>query len=215
MPTPNEILAGLTRIVNEAFAISIAWHVVVALSVGALLLGARPSSRAAALALSLPLLSVSAFAWHYANPFNGAVFALVAAVLAWLAIRAPNRTLALRTSWPFIAGSGLIAFAWVYPHFLSDRAPATYLIAAPLGVIPCPTLSLVTGVALLVDGFVSRAWRLMLASTAAFYGLFGMLRLGVWIDLVLLAGAVAVLAQEARQATTAPSSRRRFPGAWS
>lgn len=199
MPTPSEILAGLTRIANEAFAVSVAWHVAVALSAVALLLGARPSSRAAALALSLPLLSVSAFAWRYANPFNGAVFALVAIVLAWLAMRAPSRALALRTPWSVIAGCGLIAFGWVYPHFLVDRAPTTYLVAAPLGVIPCPTLSLVTGAALLVDGLAARAWRWVLASTAAFYGLFGVLRLGVWIDLVLLVGAIAMLVQEARQ----------------
>jgi hypothetical protein len=199
MPESNEILAGLTRIANEEVLISFLWHAVVALSATALLLGARPRSRTAALALILPLVSVSVMAWRYANPFNGAVFAAIAVVLTWLAIRAPTRVLALRAPWSFAIGSTLIAFGWVYPHFLEGRAAATYLMAAPLGTIPCPTLSLVTGAALLVDGLASRAFRFVLGSVATFYALFGALRLGVWIDLVLLAGALALLAQEMRQ----------------
>jgi hypothetical protein len=208
MPDPSEILAGLTQIANEAFAASIAWHAVVAASAALLLLGARPRSRTAALALSLPLLSVSMFAFRYANPFNGAVFTLVAAGLAWLAIRGPRRALALGAPWSFTLGSALIAFAWVYPHFLVDRPPVAYLVAAPLGTIPCPTLSLVTGAALLVDELASRAWRIVLGSTAAFYALFGMLRLGVAIDAVLLVGAIALLAREVLPVTSTCWSRQ-------
>ena len=87
----------------------------------------------------------------------------------------------------------MIAFAWIYPHFLEGLSPGTSLWAAPMGVIPCPTLSLVIGFALLFDGFGSRSWSLILAGVGLFYGLFGAARLGVVLDVVLVGGASALL----------------------
>jgi hypothetical protein len=51
-------------------------------------------------------------------------------------------------------GVSMIAFGWLYPHFLESHPATTYLFAAPTGVIPCPTLSLVIGFALLSGGLV-------------------------------------------------------------
>lgn len=57
--------------------------------------------------------------------------------------------------------------------------------------IPYPTLFLVIGVALLCGG-LGRSWARLLSVAGAFYALFGVLRLGVRIDLALLAGAIAL-----------------------
>jgi hypothetical protein len=62
------------------------------------------------------------------------------------------------------------------------------VVAAPLGLSPCPTLSAVIGLTLMLDLVWSRAWSWMLAAFGAAYGLIGALRLGVAID-VLLFGA--------------------------
>lgn len=70
---------------------------------------------------------------------------------------------------------------------------AVYAYAAPLGLIPCPTLALVTGFALFAGGLVSRTWVVVLGAAGASYALFGALGLGVWIDLALLVGATALL----------------------
>ena len=89
-------------------------------------------------------------------------------------------------------GAGLVVFGWAYPHFL--HAPAwAFLYAAPFGLIPCPTLSVVSGCSLAFAGFRSRAWSVAVGSLCAFYGAFGAFRMGVVIDLVLLAGALALL----------------------
>lgn len=56
--------------------------------------------------------------------------------------------------------------------------------------MPCPTLSIVIGLSLVVGGLDSRAWTLLLGISGLFYGLFGVLRLGVTIDLVLFLGAL-------------------------
>jgi hypothetical protein len=48
------------------------------------------------------------------------------------------------------------------------------------------------GLLLLGDGLHNRVWAWTFAAAGAFYGLFGVIRLGVWMDLVLLGGAAAL-----------------------
>jgi len=59
-------------------------------------------------------------------------------------------------------------------------------------VIPCPTLSAVIGVTLILGLLESRAWSLTVAVMGFAYGAIGIFRLGVRIDVVLLAGAAAL-----------------------
>lgn len=178
-----------------AAEVSIGWHIALAATVAALLVGFRPQRRLAAAALSLPLASVAIVAIAGGNPFNGAVFSVLAAALAALALRAPLGTATLRSDWSAVLGCVLIVFGAVYPHFLEDASWFTYLYAAPLGVIPCPTLSVVIGAALVAGGFGLGAWRVALAAAGCFYAVFGALRLGVFIDAFLLCGAAGLLIQ--------------------
>jgi hypothetical protein len=193
MPSSTEILAGLRQIANEAFAFGVGWHIVV----GTVLIALsfrwwRPSPRLMGELAGLPFASVSAFAWAFDNPFNGVLFALVAVALALAARRAPLAEGRRHRTWAAVLGWLLIAFAWSYPHFLVVRAPLAYLYGAPMGLIPCPTLALVIGFALMGYGPSGRAWSGILASAGLFYALFGVLRLGVMIDLILLVGALGL-----------------------
>lgn len=194
MPTPDAILAGLTVISNAHRAVAIAWHLVLATVVMALLVGWRPRARTAAGLLAVPVASVCAFAWVHDNPFNGTVFLLLTVALAVLATSLPNRPVEIARGPTLLIGVGLLLFGWLYPHFLQARSLLAYLYATPVGLIPCPTLSVTVGLALIVRAFRSRAYAGLLAATAAFYGLFGALRLGVWIDSALVAGATALAA---------------------
>ena len=209
MPGSSEILAGLTQIANEAFAIAVAWHGAVALGFVAIALGWRPQGRTVAWLLSLPLLSVSVLAWVYGNPFNGAVFGVLAVVLAWMAQGTPREPLQLGATWSMALGAALMTFGWTYPHFLIGRSPLAHLYGAPLGTIPCPTLSFAVGAALLSSSLGSRGWRLVLASAGALYALIGVARLGVAIDLMLLLGAIALAVAQLvpRQATKQAQAR--------
>lgn|GEM_PF-949968 len=197
MPAPHEILAGLQRIANEAVAVAIAWHVVFWVVVVVLALGWRPSARTVGVALVFPLASVGAIAWAFGNPFNGTVFVVAALALGAVALRAPASTAAFGAPWARALGAALVAFGLVYPHFLEARSALVYLYAAATGTIPCPTLALVVGVTLASGGLLGNGWRLGIAALAAFYAVFGTLRLGVWVDLVLLAGSVGLFAQHA------------------
>ncbi|HEX2873297.1 MAG TPA: hypothetical protein VHP33_18695 [Polyangiaceae bacterium] len=197
MPAPSEILRSLSNIANGAVPISIAWHAALIVAAAALLFGLRPQKRAAALILSAPLLSVALLAFAFGNPFNGATFSLLAVVLAVLARPALPGAITFRSDWSAYLGALLIGFGVVYPHFL-DASWLTYLYAAPFGAIPCPTLSVVVGSALLVGSFDLRAWRVVLALAGCFYAVFGALRLGVFIDVVLLVGSLGLLLQNRR-----------------
>jgi hypothetical protein len=202
MPSPESILESLAATANSAVTLAVMWHVLLLAVIVALLAGWRPSQRFAAASLAAPLASVSALAFRHGNPFNGVVFALLALALLALALRLnprPVRRGGLATT---VMGAFMIAFAWVYPHFLGQHPPAMYLIAAPMGLIPCPTLALVMGLTLLAGGFGSKMWSLMLAGAGLFYSLFGVARLGVTIDVALAAGALAlvVLAASSRAA---------------
>ncbi|MCE9579694.1 MAG: hypothetical protein K8W52_41635 [Deltaproteobacteria bacterium] len=191
MPSALEILAGLTAIANQGVAIAIAWHVILAIALYAVARGWRPPRRAAAVLIAVPLASVAALAFAFGNPFNGTVFTAGFAALVVLAVRGDDRAVARGAAWAWWAGVAMLAFAWVYPHFLAGH-PAAYLYAAPLGLVPCPTLSAAIGLALLAGSPGPRAWTLTLAGLGLFYGLFGVARLGVALDLGLVAGAIAL-----------------------
>lgn len=193
MPTPESILEGLATASREAVVLAVAWHALVALGLAALLAGLRPDRRLAALTLAGPLASVALVAWLGGNAFNALVFALVTLAVAGLATWAvPPGPVRAGRPWAAVLGTMLVAFGWVYPHFL-DVSPILYLAAAPLGLVPCPTLALVGGIALLLDGLGSRGLTGTLGVASLFYALFGMLVLGVWLDAGLLAGAIGLL----------------------
>jgi len=60
-------------------------------------------------------------------------------------------------------------------------------------VLPCPTLTMLAGVTLATGGLGSRWWAAVLGTIALFYGAFGVVYLGVWLDVVLLCGGLLLL----------------------
>lgn len=190
MLSPEEILAGLETIANDWRWLAIVWHGYVALIVVALLFGLRPSLRVFGLLLALPILSVSFLAWVHENPFNGSILGITAVGLIFTAARLPHQRVQIGPSWLVFIGGLIAGFGWVYPHFLNNAQPIQYLYAAPVGLVPCPTISIIIGLSLVLGGFGSRAWCLILAVVGLFYGVFGAVQLGVYIDWVLFAGAL-------------------------
>jgi hypothetical protein len=194
MPTPAEILEGLARISRDAFPFAVAWHALVAALLAAVVAGWRPTKRLASLLLAAPIVSASAFAWATGNPFNGAVLAAVAAATIVTARHTSTEPLAPAPAWAVAAGTALVAFAWSYPHFLEGVSRFAYLYGAPMGLIPCPSLALAIGFSLIAGSPAGRGQAAVLSAAGAAYALFGAFRLGVLLDLVLLAGAVALAA---------------------
>jgi hypothetical protein len=193
MPSPIEILDGLSAIANQATGIAVAWHIVIALAVIGLTSGWRPSQRTARLLTGMPFVSVSALAFAFDNPFNGWMFAATLLAVIGLAMHRDPRPVSRGSALARRIGVGMITFGWLYPHFLEGQA-VRYMYASPVGLLPCPTLAVAIGFALLGNGLGSRVWSLTLASVGLFYGLFGVFRLGVLLDAGLVGGAIALAA---------------------
>lgn len=195
MPAISAILESLSTISNNAMVLAVVWHLIFAFVIIGLIIGWRPSKKIAATALAVPLLSVGILAWIYKNPFNGIIFLVFAISLAVIGLRLPNEKVYGGPKWSLALGALLIIFGWVYPHFIETSNWFKYLYAAPMGLIPCPTLSITIGFALLINRASIKIWSLFLAFIGLFYGLFGFFRLGVYIDAVLIAGALILLIQ--------------------
>jgi hypothetical protein len=186
MPAPEDILVGLAEIANSRRVLAIVWHVYFAMLAAGLAVGMRPTKSISGVFLALPLFSVGILAWLAGNPFNGTVFILAAAILISIALRFPRTPIKMGSRWMVISGALMFIFGWAYPHFLDASSYLVYVYSAPTGLIPCPTLSIIIGSTLIVDGLGSRAWSLVLGATGIFYGAFGAFVLGVTLDLVLL-----------------------------
>jgi hypothetical protein len=193
MPTAEQILLGLKEVANNWRPLAIFWHVYFAALVIILILGIRPSKRTAGLLLGLPLLSVSIAAWTVSNPFNGVVYAVIGLMFLYLASRLPREKVKLAAISIIIPGIILFIFGWVYPYFLKTTSFLPFLYSAPTGLIPCPTLSIVIGLFLVLNCLGSRPLSLVLGLLGLFYGITGVVRLRVSIDAVLLLGAFITL----------------------
>jgi hypothetical protein len=208
MPSPETILNGAASIANGWRTLAIGWHALLGTLVVALLIGWRPSNRFAGYLFTAPLLSVSALAWASGNPFNGAIFVALALLLIGLASRLSREPVNVASLLVLLPGALLVAFGWTYPHFLTAKDWTTYIYAAPFGLLPCPTLSAVIGLTLVLGMLRSKAWSMSLAVAGFVYGAIGVFKLGVALDYGLLAGA-AVLGVIAGASRPGQAERRQ------
>ncbi len=191
MPTRTEIVEGIVSIANTAQPLAIAWHLLLGLLIVALAFRWRPSNRLTGLLLAAPFMSVSTLAWSSGNPFNAAVFAIVTALLV-LAARAAHGDIRIAPGLFAAPGALLVAYGWVYPHFLDADSWTAYLYSSPFGLIPCPTLAAVIGLTLVLSNLGSAAWSATLAIAGLLYGVIGVFGLGVSLDYGLVAGAAVL-----------------------
>ena len=209
MPSAETILTGLTTIANDWRWLAAAWHVLLAAQLLAFAACRRPSVRTVGYLLLAPLLSVSLLAWLSGNPFNATVFALLTVTLGVTATSFPSTPIQLASPVRVTFGIALVIFGSTYPHFLRTDTWTTYLYAAPLGLLPCPTLSAVIGLTMVIQSLGSRRWGLTLFVAGLLYGTIGVFRLGVSLDWGLLIASVLLGAMVAR---TSRSTRTQLLG---
>ena len=193
MPTSEQILVGLKIIVNSWWPLAVFWHLYFAAIVIMLISGMRPTKRLSGILISLPILSVSFVAWMSLNPFNGILYALIGILIIYFSIKLPQEKINIAPLWILIPGIIMFIFGWIYPHFLETSSWLEYSYKAPIGLIPCPTLSIVIGLLLILNGLNSRAISLLIGIVGLYYGITGVIQLKVLIDLVLLLGAIMIV----------------------
>jgi hypothetical protein len=186
----DQILDALTLIANAGKSVALTWHVLMFVALATLATGWRPTERTATTLAVLPIASAVVAAAVFRNPFNVALLALVTLALVVMAQRGDRSRVTRGPSWMTAFGLATIAYGWVYPHFLVNESPALYLIAAPVGLLPCPSIAVAIGFVLLGGALGSAPYRATLALVGLFYGAFGALRLGVMLDYGLIAAAI-------------------------
>jgi len=193
MPKTEDIINGLQSIVNEYSTVAMIWHALFYLLLAALIFEWEPSNKLMGILICLPLLSVAVFAWLTGNPFNGVLFSLMTLLICIFAIRGSGEPVS-DSQLPFvIIGILMIVFGLVYPHFIQANSFLKYLYASPVGLVPCPTLSILIGFLLLYNGFGSQSLTLTFIVFGLFYGLFGAIKLSVYLDIFLIFGSVSLL----------------------
>jgi hypothetical protein len=210
MPPRHVILESVKTIANEWEAVAVAWHVLVGIALLAWLLRWRPDKRIVAAGLMALVASFGVVAALAGNPFNaiGAGLSVVGLRLSTRSL--PKGVVERGDDGATAAGWTMVIFGWVYPHFLETSSPVSYLYAAPLGLLPCPTLAMVLGLTLVVGSLGSRSWAMVLGAISLVYGLVGVLYLRVWLDVVLIAGALVLL----RHGLLLHGSARRSTGSY-
>jgi hypothetical protein len=198
MPSPGTVVADLTTIANDWRWLATTWHVLLGVSIVLFLAGWRPSVRPLGILLAAPLVSVSLTAWLSGNPFNGTVFAILTAVLVAIAVHVRNTPVRVASLARVAPGLAVVAFGATYPHFVRAESWLTYLHASPFGILPCPTLSVLIGSTLIFSNLGSTSWSTPLAVTGLLYGVIGVFRLGVVLDLALLLASAILAVATAR-----------------
>lgn len=204
--TSTAILTAAAAIAAEWRWLAMAWHAVFAVVLAASLACDIRDRRGLAITAALPFTTVAALAWWSGNPFNGSVFTVFTITLIAIAARLPASPITVGAPSAVWAGASCCALAWSYPHFLSGTW-TQYFYAAPLGLLPCPTLALCVGLSLITQSFGSMRWTIVVFAASFTYGVIGVFALGVALDWTLIAGAM-MLAWHAWQNARQQRDRR-------
>ena len=189
----EDIISGLQSIVDKYSTFAIAWHIVLYVLIAALLAKWIPTNKTLAIIISFPILSVAVFAWLTGNPFNGMMFSIATILLVIFGLKASSQSISF-SQLPFIiAGILMITFGLVYPHFINPNSVIKYLYSSPVGLIPCPTLSLIIGFLLLYNGLGSQPITIVIIILGLFYSIFGVVKLKVNLDFFLLLGTITLM----------------------
>jgi hypothetical protein len=190
MSRPEEIFSELSPLANQWQLFAILWHLYFAALAVALAAGLRPSKRVSSILLVLPLFAVSVLAWFSYLGVDGVLTGLTAIVLFWIAIHLPHERVHIAASWFVSFAILLFISGWANPYFLPADAQVTYFNGVPTAFVPSPTISAIIALSLLVNGLESRSWSIVLGGVGLFYGVFGVLCLGMPLDLFLITGAL-------------------------
>lgn len=193
MPKTEEIINGLQSIVNDYSTFAVIWHALFYFLLAGLIVQWQPSNKLFGILLCLPLISVSVFAWLSGNPFNGILFAILTIFILFFGLKASNQPIQISQVPFMVVGILVIVFGLVYPHFINADSFLKYFYASPVGLIPCPTLSILIGLLLLYNGFGSQSITVIFLTFGLFYGIFGVLKLAVYVDIFLILGSLALL----------------------
>lgn len=188
----NVILSYIGAVAGKYIWLNVTLHIVCYAAVALLFVPGFRYKKAVWNSLVTVLFSsVAAIALLNGNPFNFGIFAIAAAFAVFEIVKrrgAADLSFTSDTAHNIRTAIFLVValFGLIYPHFV-DAHPALMPFVSPLGIIPCPTLTFVLGIANILYPRVNRALYTVLALLGVFYGITGLLLVNVYFDIPLAA----------------------------
>ncbi|MBU0515029.1 MAG: hypothetical protein KJ621_09675 [Proteobacteria bacterium] len=204
MRPPAHIAAWLQQTATNVQTWSLILHVVmlVVLAAGLALRPLRNHLFAAFMALiTLSATVISIIQGLYPNIIIfGLVFGLI--VQAW-ATGKLNFDQRGQRPIPALFGLGGLIFGFWYLHWVPGPVALTALYHSPLGALNCPTLVTICGFLCLTNKPRSHLLEAVTAGSTLFFGFYGLMRLGAWVDVsLILCATFLILRLGARAAET-------------
>lgn len=142
--------------------------------------------------LTVIFASVASVALINGNPFNGVVFIILVVFAVFELFQRRNEiTVPVFTSVSRgavirnLLCMAAILVGILYPHFV-NVSPALLLFLSPIGIIPCPTLTVALGLLNLYYPKTNKGLYTVVTIAGMFYGLTGVFLLHVYTDIPLM-----------------------------
>ncbi len=181
----EKALNYLTMVANNNLSVNLMLHAAFIL-VGVVFFTVKNPLRSHIVNAFLAVVSGSVFlhAVVFKNPFIGLLFLIVTSILVFELFRRKNIFEFTGSRVIDITAVLLLVFGFAYPHFMNISL-AEYLLYAPVGIVPCPTLITILGFYLLnTRPGKGSYWTITIISTI--FSLIGIIMFKVYIDIVLV-----------------------------
>ena len=96
-----------------------------------------------------------------------------------------------------IIGIIALVFAFYYLHWIEKPLFINAIFYSPLGIVNCPTMLAFSGFLCFLKQPGSKYLEFFVASVTLFFGFFGVMRLGAYIDIVLIIASLFILMRKA------------------
>ncbi|MBP2652518.1 MAG: hypothetical protein H6Q73_87 [Firmicutes bacterium] len=185
------ILNYLETVSNQNLWLNFSIHLLVIIAVSVILFSGKRNCQHRIVdgVILLLFTSVAVNAVVYGNPFHFITFAFLAIFAILELYKSKNEFYVLNLNVRCIVAITFVIIGFWYPEFVKTT-PAALILFSPAGIIPCPTLLITLGMLTLAYPKVNMTQYTITALLGFCYGLIGVFKLNVSIDvaLILLAG---------------------------
>jgi hypothetical protein len=194
MKSPEAITATLMQVSTDLRSYSAFTHILFLAVVISGLLVAKVASRLFSVFIAFLSLSATVISAKYAIVPNIVLFA-VFFVLIIHAYFTKNLNFRAQTvpRIDLLFGIPALIFGFWYLHWVQSPVWLNALLYSPLGAVNCPTMVTICGFLCLAQPPRSAPLEAIVALTTLYFGFFGLLRLGAYVDVVLVICALYLL----------------------
>ena len=195
MKTPEEITSTLTSISTDLKFYFLGVHIMVLILLGTGFIWKRFRKQLLFAVIFLLALSSTVISSIYVVIPNIVFFSTITILLLYTFMK---KKIDFRFNelkiWDWVMSSLGIVFGLWYLHWVDAPIALNALLYSPLGGVNCPTLVLLSAILIMLRKPIPIKLTTFVGALTVYFGFFGMIRLGAYVDIVLiLCGAYLLL----------------------